>query len=181
MSVSKILKATAILCLLPVASLAAGSESSSPPKATETTKTCAAGYIYDAKKARCVVPAQSSLDEGQLYDIVRELAYAGRLDTASSTLDQFSNQKDDWVLTYRGFIARKSGDFAKGEKAYLAALEMNPENVLARSYLGQGYVVSGDNKKAKLQLAAIKQIAGTDNWPYRALARSIRKGASYDY
>ena len=177
----KTLTAAATLALLTLPLNAAGSDDATPPTPTETTVVCPEGAIFDANSGVCVLPSESNLTDDQLYDIVRELAYAGRLNTASETLDQMSNQDDDRVLTYRGFIARVSGDFEAGEALYLAAITANPENILARSYLGQGYAAAGETELATIQLAAIEAASGTDNWPYQALSQAIETGTTFAY
>ena len=76
---------------LPAMAFAAGSggnaDSTKPPKATETTKSCFFGKVYDPATKKCVkVDKKSSLDDDTLYGAVREFAYAGQYDNAQAIL-----------------------------------------------------------------------------------------------
>ena len=63
---------------------------------------------------------------------------------------------------------------------YQQALSIDPNFILARSYMGQGFVKAGNVKAAEEQLMLIASAAGTDNWPYEALQRAIN-GEDTDY
>ena len=92
-----------------------------------------------------------------------------------------SDQADDRVLTYRGFIARKSGDFAAAEAFYAAALAQNPDNLLARSYRGQGLAEIGDLVAARAELTEIRKRDGRGTWPELALRLAIENGRGFSY
>ena len=142
-------------------------EFSSPPKPTETTTDCADGLIYDDAIKACVTPEAASDDQAALYLDARELAWAGRLEDATRVLARM--EKTDKTLTYQGFVARKSGDWTSAESFYLAALDANPNNLLARSYYGQGLADAGFIKAAENQLSEIRQRGGRQTWPEIAL------------
>ncbi len=168
--------------ILPTAAFAAGSDSSSPPTSTETTTRCEAGQIWDQTTQSCVAPSQDSrLDDDTLYDAVREFAYAGRYDDALRALAAMSDAGDDRVLTYMGFVHRRMGDAELGNAYYRQALARNPDNLLARSYMGQGMAESGDMTAARLQLAEIRMRGGAGSWAETALKQAIEtgRGASY--
>ncbi|MBV7410144.1 tetratricopeptide repeat protein [Maritimibacter sp. DP1N21-5] len=152
-----------------------------PPTPTATTTDCAEGTVWDETLEKCVAPKESRLDDDGLYEAARELAYAGRLDTAGSVLSAMSDQSDDRVLTYRGFIARQMGDIAAAEAFYLSALAKNPGNLLARSYMGQGLVAEGRIDEAYAQLVEIRRRGGADSWPAQALDTAIRSGVTTSY
>ena len=160
--------------------MAAGTGSSQPPTPTQTTS-CPEGTVYDADAGGCVAPRESSLDDDALYEAARELAYAGRLDDAGLALDAMSEGRTGRVSTYLGFIARKSGDFAAALSHYEDAIQANPDDILARSYLGQGYAEDGDMASARMQLAMIRARGGAGTWAEESLAEAIRtgRGASY--
>jgi thioredoxin-like negative regulator of GroEL len=166
---------------LPGFAYAAGGDSFSPPKGSKTSKVCKGVKVWDTKKKRCVNPKQSELGTDTLYEAVRELAYAGRYDDAQGVLAAMPDQKDDRVLTYWGFTHRKKGDTDLGNQFYRAALVQNPDNILARSYMGQGMVEAGDVYGAKQQLAEIRARGGVGTWPELALAKAINTGDVSDY
>ena len=60
---------------------------------------------------------------------------------------------------------------------YRKALAIDPNFVLAREYLGEGYVAAGRIDLAKLELNEIKVRAGTASEEYRDLAKAIDTGA----
>lgn len=160
---------------------AAGGSDSAAPKPTQTSKDCKGVRVWDTAKQRCVNPKQSSLDTQGLYEAVRELAYAGRYLDAQGVLSAMPNQNDDQVLTYWGFTERKLGNLDASKMFYQAALDQNPDNLLARSYMGQGLVVSGDLDGAKLQLAEIEARGNAYSWPATSLRKAIYVGQTFNY
>lgn len=173
--------------LFPTLSFAAGSGGDSggspvtPPKPTETTQKCKGVQIWDPATKACVDPKGSGLDPDRLYGAVRELAYAGRLKDAQGVLAVMPDQNDDRVLTYWGFTWRKLGNTELGREFYLKAINRNPDNLLARSYMGQGMVSDGDVEGAAVQLAEIRARGGTGSWPETSLAEALRSGRTHDY
>lgn len=168
------------LCLATPA-LAVGSDDSEPPQPTPTTTECKRGEVWDERQKKCLPKQSSELDDDQRYGAVRELAFAGRLDEAQDMLASLSEGETDRVLTYRGFLARKQGDWEAGYAAYLAGLALNPDNLLLRSYMGQGLVERGDRAGAQVQLAEILSRGGEGTWAETALRRAISSGTGYSY
>ncbi|MFD0978934.1 tetratricopeptide repeat protein [Tropicimonas aquimaris] len=166
---------------LPFAAFAVGSDDSSSPKPTETTQTCDKGMVWDAKSGKCVNPQSGSLDDETLHGAVREFAYAGQYRHALDALDAIADQQDDRVTTYRGFVARKMGDMEGGMAFYRAALDANPDNLLARSYMGQAFVEQGDTAAARAQLTEIRARGGEGSWAEAALFSAIVRGTTYSY
>ncbi len=80
----------AALCM-PTFAFAAGSDSTSPPKTTKTTKSCWGKKVWDVNLQKCVKPQDASLDDDTLYGAVRELAYAGRYEDAQAVLAAMSS------------------------------------------------------------------------------------------
>lgn len=197
------LSLTAALALplaLPSTGFAAGSEDEAKPQETETTQDCfdekqwdpeikkyvrfsaKVNGVWDASIKKCVRPDKTShLDSDTLYDAVRELAYAGRYGEAIQVLDNMPDQASDQVLTYRGFTARKLGDVALANVYYQQAIDTNPDNILARSYMGQGFVASGDKVAAIGQLREIQARGGAGSWAETSLRSSIETGTTYNY
>ena len=195
------LLALALIATLPSTLHAAGGDmtTTTPPKQTETTKDCFSerqwdpekkawvryskkvNGVWDPKIERCVRPDKaSSLDLDTLRDAVRELAYAGRLEEAQMILGQMP-QDDDLVLTYWGFTHRKLGNSDQAEAYYSRAIDANPDNLLARSYMGQGFVETGDTDRAIAQWREIKARGGDGTWAEASLREAIRTGLTYSY
>jgi tetratricopeptide (TPR) repeat protein len=146
--------------LVPHALLAAGSSDPTPPKPSETTQQCAEGLVFDLATQSCMTPVDSTNDDQALINDVRELAYDGRFADALSMLDTMQNQNNDMVATYCGFTTRKSGDVQAGLAFYKTALAVNPDNLLARSYMGQAMVEEGAMDVALAQLTEIHMRGG---------------------
>ncbi len=173
---------TAIIAsLLPVAALAAGSESTTPPAPTETSTTCAKGKVWDAKTKVCLDVKSDLIDNDTRFGAVRELAYAGRLEDAGLALAAMTEGETDRVLTYAGFLARKAGDTMAAFTYYDRALILNPDNILARSYLGQGLAAAGDKAGAQRQLTEIRARGGAGTWAEMALLEAIETGRGFNY
>ena len=160
---------------------AAGGGDETAPKPTRTSKDCRGVRVWDETKQRCVKPKKSSLDDDGLYEAVRELAYAGRYQDSEGVLDAMSDQLDDRVLTYRGFNARKQGNLELANLFYQQAIDTNPNNILARSYMAQGFVAAGDKVAALQQLREIQARGGTGTWAETSLRRAIEDGTTYNY
>jgi tetratricopeptide (TPR) repeat protein len=171
----------ASLSILPFAAFAAGSDDSEPPTPTETTTECEKGQVWDEKTKACVTAEDSSLNDDQRYNAVRELAYAGRYDDALAMLATMSEGDTARVLTYRGFALRKSGQIEQGIAAYEQAIALDPANILARSYYGQLLVEMNELDLARSQLAAIRATGRTGTWAETALATAIETGVTYTY
>lgn len=172
----------ALAVMAPTALFAAGSDTpTAPPKPTKTTKTCKGIKVWDEARQACVNPRGSSLETDTLYQAVRELAYAGRYLDAQGVLRAMPDQSDDRVLTYWGFTSRKLGQVARANMFYEQAITRNPDNILARSYMGQGFVEQGDVAAAKLQLAEIRARGGAGGWAEHALSEAIATGTTYRY
>jgi tetratricopeptide (TPR) repeat protein len=158
---------------------AAGGDSN-PPKPTNTTKKCLFGRVFDEAAGRCVKPNKSNFTEDQLYDAVRELAYDGQYVNAQGIL-RVMDQDDDRVLTYWGFTYRKMGELELANAFYENAIAANPDNILARSYMGQGFVSEGKTELAIEQWREIKARGGEGSWAEASLREAIRTGLTYSY
>lgn len=170
------------LTLIAPAAFAVGSDDPAPPTPTETTTLCEDGMVWDAATELCVAPVQESgLSDDQLYDAAREFAYAGQFGHAQTALRTMSDPADDRVLTYMGFTTRAMGDMAGGMAYYQAALLANPDNLLARSYMGQAHVLQGDIEAAMTQLIEIENRGGAGGWPQLALLEAIETGTPSFY
>ena len=165
---------------LPTAGFAASTDST-PPTPTETTRTCTGGQIWSDAAQACVNAQESRLDDDTLYQAARELAYAGQYDNALLVLAAMSDAGDDRVLTYKGFAHRKRGDVDLGNAYYRQAIARNPDNLTARSYMGQGFVEAGNLDAARAQLTEIRARGGRGGWAELSLRLAIENGRGYSY
>ena len=104
------------------------------------------------------------------------LAKAGEYEWALQVLAAIQNQNDPRVLNYTGYSNRKAGRLEIGITYYRKALAIDPNFVLAREYLGEGYVAAGRIDLAKLELNEIKNRAGTGSEEYQDLSKAIATG-----
>lgn len=153
-------------------------EDDTPPVATPTTIICPEGTVWDTDEALCVSIEETGLvsDPGLLLRTVRELAYAGRNADALALLARAPDPSDTMVLTYTGYATRSMGDMDRGLDYYDRALAADPDNLLARAYLGMAYLILGAKEQAHVQLAQIRARGGAGGWPDRALADAIARG-----
>jgi len=176
-----------LLLFLPEFALAAGGGGSggttwtNPPATTNTSKTCKGVQVWDARTKTCVDPKDTKFEQDILMGAVRELAYAGRIEDAQGLLRLMDDQNDDLVLTYWGFTSRKLGKGDLARVYYNRALTKNPDNILARSYMGQGLVAEGRIDEAIAQLHEIQARGGADTWAEVSLRKAIRTGLTYNY
>ena len=173
-----------LLIAVPAAAFAVGSgdeDDSEPPEPTETTLECEEGQVWDEKTKACIDIESQLLDNDQRYGAVRELAYAGRPAEAMAVLATMTEGQTARVMTYRGFLLRKTGEVEAGIAAYEEALRIDPANILARSYYGQLLVEMNEMQLASLQLDAIRLHGGTGSWAERALANAIATGMTYSF
>ncbi|MCX7888164.1 MAG: tetratricopeptide repeat protein [Rhodobacteraceae bacterium] len=160
---------------------AGSSDDSDPPAKTETTTKCDEGLVWDEEKKECVKPDDQSLNDDERFRAVREYAYYGAPEAGLAVLASMTEGDTDRVMTYRGFLNRKAGDIETGMMWYARALEVNPDNLLARSYRGQAFVEQGRLDLARLELAEIVARGGTGGWPERALRQAIATGQTVSY
>ena len=160
--------------------LAVGGMDDEPPKPTPTSK-CPDGQIWDADAKACADAQESRFDDKARIKAARELAFVGRADSSLTVLDALNDQTSDAALTYKGFAHRSAGQMDLALGYYDAALEQNPDNVLARSYYGQALVLLGDREGAQAQLQEITARVGRETWPAFALRMAIRSGRTEAY
>ena len=171
----------ATLALAPQFAFAAGSDDTAPPKPTETTTQCVEGEVFDEKTATCIKAEGAGLTDDQRYGAVRELAYANRYDEALAMLATMTEGKTARVMTYEGFLLRKTGKIEDGIAAYERAIALDGANILARSYYGQLLVEMNETALAEVQLAAIVESGGAGTWAETSLASAIKTGVTYSY
>lgn len=172
----------AALLAQPVPAHAFGGGSSSPSsgkpscskfKSKNTCQAQAHCYWSSSSNSCKTRSNQSELKlQNELYDRGRLLAKSGKYAEAIEVL-KTADQSDPHVLNYLGYSYRKSGDLKTAIGYYKAALKINPDFVLAREYLGEGYVKAGRLDLAKLELEQIGQRCGKGCQEYVELAALI--------
>ena len=159
-------------------SWSASEDTTSPPKATRTTKVCKDGRVWDKKTKSCVDVKKSELDDNSLFEAARELAYDGQYENSLIVLDAVKDQGSARVLNYRGYSNRKAGRTDVGMAFYEKAIKKDENYILARSYMGQALLLQGKVEEAKVQLVEIRDRGGEGTWAYTALRESL--GGSTD-
>ena len=173
--------ALALPLSMPIAGFAAGGDTTTPPTPSETTKKCWGKRVWDDEAKKCVKPEESSLNGQQLLETARELAYLDRFEDAQAVLAAHPEQTDSRVLTYWGFTNRKLGRADLANAYYTRAIAQDPDNILARSYMGQGFVESGDYAQALAQWKEIKARGGVGTWAEASLRQAIQTGVTVNY
>jgi tetratricopeptide (TPR) repeat protein len=166
--------------------LAAGGSSSGGSSSSESVAKpvlhCKKGEVVKKvvkngkSKEVCVKLESRVLPDEDLYQQGRVLAKAGQYEWALEVLATIQNQNDPRVLNYTGYSNRKAGRVELGISYYHKALAIDPNFVLAREYLGEGYVAAGRIDLARVQLEEIKNRAGVASEEYRDLNKAITTG-----
>ncbi|MEL6921510.1 MAG: hypothetical protein AAFO77_10915 [Pseudomonadota bacterium] len=148
------------------------------------TPTCAAGEVFDDNQSKCVPSNEQSLNDDQLLDNAKALAYADRFNEALGVLAMIDDQDTPEVQNYLGYATRNAGDLDKGLEHYRIALSLNPDYTLARSYMGIALLQKGDNRGALEQMVEIEKRVGTDAREYALLFDAVAaatEGQQIDY
>ena len=143
---------------------------------TVTTPTCKRSMMWDKRKKKCVrVKKSSSLDDDNIFEVARDLAYNERYDEAIAVLELANNQNDPRILNYLGYANRKLGRVEKGLTYYTAALKADPDYTLVMEYMGEAFLQLGQVDKAREQLTAIEKRCGVDCREYALLDAEIQR------
>lgn len=163
--------AAALSVTVAATALAAGSGGSTGT--SPTGHDCKKGEVWDKSAKKCVKAQSGILPDEELYDQGRALAKEGQYDWALQVLAAITDQNDPRVLNYTGYSHRKAGRIEIGITYYRKALAINPDFVLAREYLGEGYVAAGRIDLAKVELAEIGRRCGVSCEEYKDLSQVI--------
>lgn len=162
-----------------------GSSGDKEPTKTETTTDCKKSEVWDAKAKKCVDATDGvttgQLDNDTLYNAARELAHYGRADDALVVVSAMTEGDSDRVLTFKGFANRLIGNVDVGMHYYDVALAQNPDNIQARSYMGQAYILQGKKDLAVAQLDEIVKRGGSGSWAEHSLREAIETGEVYTW
>ncbi len=184
----KIIAASFISLMLAAApSFAAGEQAPvapAVPLVSPTQLLCKTGEVVKTirkkgKKAvkKCVKAVAGIIPNEEMYQQGRLLAKQGEYEWALTVLAASTDQNDPKVLNYMGYANRKAGRLDIALTYYQKALTINPDFVLAREYLGEGFVAAGKLDLAKAQLDEIGKRGGVTTEEYLDLAKAI-EGAS---
>lgn len=142
------------------------------------SKKCPSGTAWSKQQKKCVAQKSGLLSDEDLARAGRQLALDGHYLDAIKVLEMASNENDPAVLTYLGYSHRKLGKIDLGISLYKKALDIDPDNVDTREYLGEGYVSKGELDLAWLELSEIEKRCGTSCEEYRALEKALRSSRS---
>jgi len=137
--------------------------------------TCEPGKVYDSLIQICVDPAPGVVSDRMFWEYAYVLARFDRSEEADSLLGFVADQSKPRFLNVRGYVSRKLGRVEESIDYYLKAIELEPDYVNARSYLGEAYLMQGNVELARTQLAEIEKICGNTCEPYFALLQAIRE------
>ncbi|GGL70347.1 chitin binding peritrophin-A domain-containing protein [Wenxinia marina] len=168
------------LALVPVSAFAVGTETPPAPEPSPTAETCDDGLVWDIATETCLPPEESTNEDSAMLNDARRLNYEGRYDAALSILATLPAD-DPMALTLRGYALRKGGDMDGGLALYQAALDIDPDLLLTRSYRGMAYLELGDYAGAWTELQEIRVRGGAGSWPEQALEQAIRAGVPTTY
>ncbi len=139
-----------------------------------TTPTCAKGKVWDNNAKRCVVVQKSGqLNDQNIYQAARDLAYNRRYEEAITLLNFAQNKNDPRILNYLGYANRKLGRVEKGLEYYSAALKEDPDYTLVMEYMGEAFLQLDQVDKARAQLSRIERVCGRDCRDYVMLKEQI--------
>jgi tetratricopeptide (TPR) repeat protein len=183
--------ASAMALAFAAPSFAAGSDSGNSPgnssnsgdnggkSVDKTMAKCKHGMVYSNNKKKCVKANQSGMNDTQLFETARAMAYAGQYEDALVVLRAAKNQNDPRILNYMGYANRKAGRVDLAMTYYQKALAIDGNYLLARSYMGQGLIVQGKIEEARAQLIEIRDRGGKDTYAYHALYDALKRNTTY--
>ena len=116
-----------------------------------------------------------------LYEVAEKRIYNNEYDKALKLLinlaknDDLGEKKAD-VYNLLGFSYRKSSnpDLDKSYDSYMIALEHDPKHAGAHEYLGELYMMRGDQEKAMNMLSKLEDLVGKNAKEYKDLMKAIK-------
>jgi tetratricopeptide (TPR) repeat protein len=175
MNVQKALIVGLTLAAFSIAAADAATRPGTAPSGTSQVKKCKKGEIWNKRKKKCQKVGASLVPDDEMIWQGRELALAGEFDWAIDVLSAVRDKSNPEALNYLGYANRKAGRLDAGIAYYQKALAIDPNYVLVREYLGEGYVSAGKIELAKDQLNEIGKRCGTGCEEYADPAEAIAK------
>jgi len=175
---SPIFKTVPIAALLTFGGAGIGFAADDDPTPAKPVK-CENGQAWDKKSKSCVTTDSKLIDDDTRFEAARSFAYAGQYQHAIAALEAIGDQNQAKVLNMLGYSNRKLGHKAEAMDYYIAALEIDPNYLLARSYMGQALANEGEFDAAREQLAEIRARGGRETWAYVSLKQHLGNIGSY--
>jgi tetratricopeptide (TPR) repeat protein len=173
------LGATLSAAVIVASSLAFAAGTAPAPTPAPTTaapqKDCSKFTKDSTKWKNCIKAGGHAMNNEDLYANGYKLAKAGDYTGALEFLTAVTDQKDVRVLTLIGYSTRKLGKIDEGMVFYAKALELDPNAVNTREYLGEAYLQKKDLPSAQAQLVEIANRCGKTCEPYTELNDAIGK------
>lgn len=144
---------------------------------TETTQpevpTCKKGEVYSPEKKKCVAQSSGIVPDKDILLQAWQLARASEFEAARDLFELALNRENPEVLNGLGYTNRKLGLFEIGIGYYKQALQIDPNYLQVREYLGEGYVSMGRLDLAREQLAEIEKRGGAGSEFHADLSEAI--------
>ena len=125
------------------------------------------------KKAECRKQRSGRLSDDQIYQAGYWLAQAGKFQEALTQFRKAKNQEDPRILNYIGYATRKLGRVDEALTYYQKALKLDPDYTVARAYLGEAFLETGEIDFTKQQLAEIEKRCGNSCTEFTELSAQI--------
>ena len=133
-----------------------------------------------ATSSKTDVSTERAEQINNLYEIAEKHIYNNNYDKSLKLLinlsknDDLGAKKAD-VYNLLGFSYRKSSnpDLDKSYDAYMTALEHDPKHAGAHEYLGELYMMRGDQENAMNMLGKLENLVGKNAKEYKDLLKAI--------
>ena len=134
-----------------------------------------------ATSSKSDVSSERAEQINDLYEVAEKRIYNNEYDKALKLLinlaknDDLGEKKAD-VYNLLGFSYRKSSnpDLDKSYNSYMIALEHDPKHAGAHEYLGELYMMRGDQEKAMSMLGKLENLVGKNAKEYKDLLKAIK-------
>ena len=162
----KVLSLAAAASLVSLVPAAAFADFDSPKPHVDCTK-------KKNKNNPACKPSRADATDDEIYNAAYWKARTGEYAQALTILKLAKNQDDPRILNETGYSTRKLGNVDQALVFYRRALTLNPDYVVARSYLGEAFLSKGDLAAANSELREIEKRCGTSCTPYANLSGHI--------
>ena len=133
-----------------------------------------------ATSSKTDVSSERAEQINNLYEIAEKHIYNNNYDKSLKLLlnlaknDDLGEKKAD-IYNLLGFSYRKSSnpDLDKSYDAYMTALEHDPKHAGAHEYLGELYMMRGDQENAMNMLGKLENLVGKNAKEYKDLLKAI--------
>jgi len=134
-----------------------------------------------ATSSKTDVSTERAEQINNLYEIAEKHIYNNNYDKSLKLLinlsknDDLGAKKAD-IYNLLGFSYRKSSnpDLDKSYDAYMTALEHDPKHAGAHEYLGELYMMRGDQENAMNMLGKLENLVGKNAKEYKDLLKAIK-------